>query len=1738
MFFFYSIIQKVILMNRYISFVSSVSKVKIKAVDEFLISDSISFCLSESGKKIIKFIQFFQSLRDFSKDIIKRIPHTYEGAQPEIGNNFFRIIELTNYIVSNLSLSDSNVQNSITQKLKENINIFKSIEQYIPHLSSNTASSMLQYLDSITPKMEKVVENDDKVIESLNELQQQIVENQEKVDESNPTLENQISFIIAAFISSLNDLLIQLICITSISNIKGNDIFKELNEWILKIPKIVNKVTKLTNIHYRVVCLKIIKMSNELLDLSKLLDRVNEFIPESYDFPNATMALSYSMQLLNEIEMKTATIDIAEVKNCFAQTYLNGESLDHLLEVCAEILNTASKKINNYDKQIIVSFRVFQYFLKNCQENRYDNIKSIVCLIGILRLSIFLLPDVLYSEQLLVDLSNQIEILIKPVFEESKKMILEISSFIDNNLEFFDLIPLNEVNFYLTSALKIEFIDPGSSEFLLTQQGYFDAICGLPVAIIKLIKTCSSRDIKMQLIAFNESLQKIGNIFARWLNQFYLCLFTIVHLRADSINGVIDFPLSLLCPNKDHIPVALKNVFSYISSIQEIMKSTPEIVVGNIADINSLIKSIFELSKNVNDFIQFINQKFKLSKFLLYKHSANVLEKIIVDFPQYVITLPGLISFEDIYTFTCALIASLSRSLLLMQDAKSILEKHDISSFVLLSPSFTFNFTVEAIIQSQESAVPSILPYVDKLKNSEKNLSNIIIQIALDQNSQTLENLMTEINSMVQSINEILICLKPPSLAYDIPEDIHEIRKYDSMIDSMYSSSLKKIGFSILQLMKKKSDTKIALNLWFTASQSIPIEIQTAISNFIASITNLMNSALLDRYDFIEKFADLSVSLANFEGVFGVKAAPIENLLHKELITLVSNFLQSENDLRSHLLKIYGIVSEIKSLLMMSTINDSEFNDLHLKILRELVTSLHLYRDKNNNLTNQDTFDLIERLKMLSAFMIIQTVNPEDENIDNILSSKNDYDSEKLSMLLSEKYLENDELTKYIKIFSDQLSSLLPNLYQSINTIRDKNRLIDLIFEKEETFIKEMGVLIQLASDNELTPDKITNHMNLMIQSFSDAAIITKHGLSLSGNSLTLLSSSFVHSFSKIEKSLKYFFDAIIEHIKSNKNKTPRLKQIYESVVNEFDVLFNIVVDPVNQLKKLESKNLNQQKDLIFENNKNQIFLHLSTIIAQIARLNNISTISLVPEMYNNSQADISSNIKKALIPLQTSITNAKKTAVGESSVKISELMAKLDVKVNELITGSSQIVFESSPLYKQKAKSAKKDEKTNLHEEKVIFIPKQIFPLCFSVCKITSRMAKVGASLTDKIVVKPDPDAAAQVQTQYTFPPLPSKSLYADEAFNLLQESKKQLDIALQNFRNALSNDTSPSKEILDGIRDVTKSTDDYITKGLETVVATLDPRYQVNQLALFHDLANSLEDLLKATKERLLRSTDFETCMKDALSKYTVSLSSSYDRADFGSKKELTIDFDDDMLTKELHTTSLAVSNMSAKLKEFEQQINMSNVNLSSIENDEQYNNDAIIIQIDDLESAIESFPGFLIASSEKVLGFCSIILARAKEITINLKKQGKVIENEKGLVKSAQDLSDAAQLLLICAEILIKKSDDDPEFKAIAASRIIRHNVATLVSQVGQKGGDQEGIMKNAVSNVRRYANAVIARAKAIANKKIDIEESLRSSKPIFAFKMKLEQNDLISKLENEWKIAESNLKDFRKKISKKI
>ena len=1660
-------------MRGHSQFVASLSKFKLTKPEDLISRDTVAFKMSPNGFVVNRAITLASFIPQLIKEILERIPYTPNDPQPVIYSNYLKMMSLWPILQQLTEQIDTQLPDELkcTKIVMDASKYSTDLQKTMETLGGPNSSSMAQILDQVQQSTAYLDSLSNAVVANLSKYEAQMAPSSPSVDPARFDLYQCL----AAMLVACDQLAVSLLFLSTVESVKtqsGN--FAKWSEELLKLCSTIYQHSQ------DLQALTVDVSSTESNFIPSLYNFINAFqqvLNNTQDFTDITKRLLTFSQSLNLFVIKLKQKELLDVIKNFSATFVQGSSLNDILAQSRQLLTFFYSFSFQQNTETIRSLLPMTQI---CASNP-ETTALVIC--SICRYCAYVFPGITDAEDALNTLALKITDIIKSIFNDARKTMSDLINIIDANLEFFNDEYLGEVNFVLQNSKTIIDFIPSDPTFVSQQQLFFDALGSLPTPLAKLISTCTDNETKTLMTQNAERITSLGNRYAQWLVQFYLTNASIVQLRADAFQGLLSYPLSILCNlgQQQYLNATLES----IKTIQGIMQSSPQLSSMDLDSILKLIQTINNFGTPGNQFIEIANRNSESPAFPLFKISITALTKINTKLPPFATALAVLTQFSNNESFVCSASAFVSRALAIAQGVQQLVERSDATALYLLSAPFTMALLADTLIQKTQPFAESLLPSAGSLKSTTDVIWPLVSSIAKEEDNKDKANLPTFASRFISSLAELLGAigkLPQPILAYKIPDDIQEIKRFDAMADNIHSTLVKTFAKYIIRSMKKgkTSDTRSVLTQWFEATQVQTVEVSDGLNRLNNSIMQLITSATTDRSQLIESFASLSVALAATENSYGKTVSPHIQALHKELVDLILDLLENtRGTAQSQLMKIISCSTKISAIAPISKLKQKEIERYSATIISNVIQALNVLRLKGRDITLNDS---IHACQTLSEFEALSLVSPQDLDASQLLAS------------VAQTKVDN-QLEHYINRFAQKLALLEPSMFNQLETIRDSDTVCDYVYDKAELFRDEVNKLLTLAkAPNANQLPQVYQCLQKMLVASADSAVLTMHSLMLGGLAFTPLSRTLVECFSELTASFVDFVDLAIKIPTSKTDLSSDIRRMNRKMSKQFDTLINIVENPQRPTGDTSE----------FESSKNQMYANLSTVSIQLARLIALSATALVPEMWTATRNEIIDTLSASLQDLAAAVSTVRGKAVGASSTELGTQFTALEGLIPSLVSASEMLDFGSQ------------------------FTPAKILPPVKQLSTTLLAITKVSPSLTDRIIIEPDQAAAARVPDRYELPPLPEQAMSPTDALDEMELAKRQLDSSIVEFKKVTDANLTPSGELLSALANLRKVANTFAEKALGMARATVEARSQVEQQTTLHGFSNAVTAVQNAMRSRLLRVPNFEHEMEDALSSLRNTSDASMRIAVDASKIDVEQPADESMdeVTRELTATSKAIEDMTSRLSQFAAQVDIESVTPVQEES-----------QIPDIQADPGSLPAFLIASAQPIFEATAKILVRAREITASLiEKYGK-IENEAGMIKVAQDLTEAAELLIICAEILVNGGEDDAEFKVIAAAKIIKAAVASLVAQVLVKGGDAEGIMSMHVKTVARHTDAVIKMAEKIVEEKLNEADEKAPKKAVKnPMIMKLNMQQTVNQQRKQLQEEEKNLYTFRRRGNK--
>jgi hypothetical protein len=698
---------------------------------------------------------------------------------------------------------------------------------------------------------------------------------------------------------------------------------------------------------------------------------------------------------------------------------------------------------------------------------------------------------------------------------------------------------------------------------------------------------------------------------------------------------------------------------------------------------------------------------------------------------------------------------------------------------------------------------------------------------------------------------------------------------------------------------------------------------------------------------------------------------------------------------------------------------------------------------------------------------------------------------------ISEGKTENvDEL---ISKLSTIIRKLMPDKFNELIALTDPNIICDCAYDRSESFREYSNTILKAAKLRTTPQEVITNVISQMSTLAYESATITLQSMINEGLTKTSAIKAFAESANEIFVALKDFESLAISlpTLAEGTDITQELRKLSRTMAKRIDGFINYVETPPH---------LEPATD--FEEKKAQFIFALSEASLQCGRVIARLDAAPVKEIIEPEKEELSKALAEKEENLQKAYADVLASAVGPGIAEFTEAYNKY----MEKISTAKNLINNESPI----------DAKEPIRD----------------ACTLAPQVIATVSALNDHIIILPDPISAGKLPDEFALPPLPAEAPSPTEAFEALQKEAKIFQAAIEKEKTKCAE--GQNEEIVTETIAFNEAALKFATACSTMAVATLDPRMQVEQQTLIHSYANAINQIIRAIRSQIMVVPNAQAELSDGFSSLQAVTNQLVELADAASKVQPAQDEEpeaNDEVTAELKATASAIEEMSARLAEFGAQFGDS-AKEAEINGDDDCEEDDENKETADVTPADPNdFPSFVISQAQPILRAAGLILKRATEITRDLIAQFGHISNERMLISLAQELSDDAGLILICAEMLIKgDAGEDPEFKVIAAAKIVKATVSQLVAQVLVQGGDPEGIMNQHVRTVRICSNHIVRNAESIVRDRVTKMEA-KKKKTGNKMVQKLNAQTVVNEKRKELQENEQAVYKFRKQTARK-
>lgn len=944
-------------------------------------------------------------------------------------------------------------------------------------------------------------------------------------------------------------------------------------------------------------------------------------------------------------------------------------------------------------------------------------------------------------------------------------------------------------------------------------------------------------------------------------------------------------------------------------------------------------------------------------------------------------------------------------------------------------------------------------------------------------NAQSAQNYILSLSQLLTEFESAVESLPPPFIEVDIPQELRVYRSLEAASSSLPSSALRINATCILDAFKEMKTPNVIeyISKWF--------EFAHEKNEGISAASNELKAQAVDSSELNTILARVSMAATKeMENSTG-KAFEFTESKINEITKLLQKFYATPSESVLNLVK-----ANYNSISLLDKITNIH-EDKKVESLQILVSNANIKLDKIRKGDKASTLDCIFALKSLDAYAFFnneEVYNEYHETISNLCNE------------ITEENIEN--VNEFILKLSSILKKLNPDKFQELTALTDPNIVCDCAYDRSESFREYTNTILKAAKQHTVGPEVISNVLSQMSTLAYESATITLQSMINEGLTKTSAIKAYAESTNEIFAALKDF-EALARSLPTlaeGVDVTQQLRKLSRTMAKRIDGFINYVETPPH---------LEQASD--FEEKRTQFIFALSEASLQCGRV--IARLDAAPvnEIIEPEKEELSKALAEKTELLQAAYDAILASAVGPEIDDFTEsyknYMGKLE-QAKELIKGAEPTEA------KEHAREA---------------------------CVLAQQVIAKVSLLNDHIIILPDPIAAGKLPDEFTLPPLPTEAPAPTEAFEALQKVAKEFQEEMDKTKAKCAE--GQNEEIVAQTIALHESAFKFASSCSTMAVATIDSRMQVEQQTLIHSYANAVNQVVEAIRSQIMVVPNAQAELADGMSSLQSITTQLVQLADTASKVQPQQEEEpeaNDEVTAELRATASAIEEMSARLAEFGTQFGDSAKEAEINEDDDDEEEDGEKKETTEVTPAEPNdFPSYVISQAQPILRAAGQILKRATEITRDLIAQYGYLSNERMLISLAQELSDDAGLILMCAEMLIKgDAGEDPEFKVIAAAKIVKATVSQLVAQVLVQGGDPEGIMNQHVKTVRICSNHIVRNAEAIVRDRVT---KLEAKKKKTGNKMvqKLNAQTVVNEKRKELQENEQAVYKFRKQTAKK-
>ena len=1664
-------------MSGYIQFANRITRYKLQDPSVLFPPEKVPIVLHPTGFYVQRALIQSEKILPLLQKIHEAIPKIAEGPQPLLNTYYNRISCLSGILSQAVTEVDRAVPDGYkcTEIMMTSFGYLGQFQQYVPSLVSPQAPQLQSYIPALSQCIATVISTFQNFIETLRKCELVVKQSAQPVDFSKYPLVPTV----VAILYYTEQTAVDINFLLQNEQLQGTPQFEQLSNWLFLLSQFSQSLFTQALADAASIIGSISVVSAASPSLLSTVSAIQQYCDSPSDFSKLGSNAIILMELLYSIEALSSVQYAKSLIPTCVQIYSQKTGQDDLNQFANNLYPYVSPKLIDLGTEEALAANVA---IKAALEfsNSTPELATYTA-VNLVRIYSCTCPDLDAGEVILSDIVKVSYDLINALFAVVKQTVQQIHDSYNQNLVELNEQYLNEINYYVTTILGINAIT--SSDDSLKKFAF--CFGSLPRAIIKLEESISRPELKIVFQQLGAKCAAYNKEIFDWIHQLVMALSSIVLIHATVVDSTLNF-----CQSQGwRLPDDLSPIFD---RLHKALDSNTFLLANDMRNIGVIIKGLNEITQPLTNYQMQLASIQQSSGDQLCSLASLAISHMLKPLPQSTSALIDLLQLNESDSFVAFVNATTDAGLKLLENSLTTLQSHPYSIlFFLGSPYSILRCCFAAISQYPDFAGP-LFSFIENASNPMQSLWNLCLSISngtagqneLNSSIQQLQNLIQVVKDGIVTENS----LRAPMLQIELPESIKHVKAFESRLATIPDGLLKNTANSLLNSARNSQYAPKAFESFLnvidkTLIDLIPFSVQ--LKDTINALVSNSGSATEESY--VSDAASV-LAIASKQALGDPYDAIVSDQITRFLNGMNAFLTSNGNDKGS----IKRVASANECLLSTVTqaklMTNDAFDAYYQKSLQNGLKGLHTIRSHlGSEFPLDSSCKAVQNMAPITMYFTViggneTLLNPLIQTVEVVILAQS-----------GRVFNYADIFTPLVLNLSQQLLSSRKFNFDSIIGINDPEIALDYIYKRVEVFrLSESSILKAIQSNASTSRNEIIDLLSSIDIAVQESVALGVRSLALAQRVETDEAFEAITTYSEMCDSFVELSNLSLNYSNAREENQIQLRRLLRKLAKGFDNLIDIVETPSPQPQQKPELDLAKLKVI---SNLIDIAFDVSSLIWNLEN-------SFSQEMYTQAGDRLLQSLTAKLTNLSNVSAFAVSKAVGDSATQLSNLVQSFAPEINNLLVSAQNVDFG------------------------IPYHPLNVGPETQKVASILRDTAKAAMNLVDKIIIQPDPEAAGRLPDDYQLPKAPEAASNISIANESLSQSQAALFAQFDTFRTVISDPNATSDTLVNAIFALKEKLDAFAEDALALMVTTKDSHLQLQLQTSLHTVATQFTEIRYALGARLMRTGNFDAEMNESITKFYNSIQSVMAAAANISAADQQTGGGDNDVSKELAATAHAIEEMAQRLKSIEQ--------ASAAENAAKATAAAQAQEAASNIGAQEgSLAAFVILHANPILITAGLILNRAQEITKQMIARYGKLENEQLLIRSAKELGDSAALLIFAAEIVVNSEDEEAVFKVIAAAKIVKAAIASLVAQVLVKGGDPEQIMNKHVRTIGEHADEIIKRSEGIVfNIATEEEKKVKKAPSLMAQKLNLQSriNDIRKKLQEEEQI----LYKFRKRF----